>query len=98
MRGLNLLPWREQLRVKRKQQFLYIFYGSIIGAVLIVLLIHGVIANKISNQKLTNQRIQTEITSYVNKINAIQALKTKNNQLMEYLNLIYELQASRPWV
>jgi type IV pilus assembly protein PilN len=95
MRGLNLLPWREQFRVQRKQQFLFIWGSSIFGALLIVLLIHGIIANKISNQKSINPLFQNEISIYNKTIIAIQDLKARKVQMIERLNLIHELQASR---
>lgn len=98
MPGINLLPWREQLREQRKQQLLLTWAASVFGAVLITMLVHGYIAAKISQQKSVNKLLQVEIDNYNKRITAIQDLKAKKIQMIERLNLIHDLQASRPLI
>ena len=62
----------------------------------LTVLIHTIIARKIEQQQLINQYLQKEIVSLNKKVQEIQDLKKKKRDMLHRLDIIYQLQASRP--
>lgn len=98
MPRINLLPWREELRQKRKKDFMI----AVAGAVLIGgLLSYGAkftVQGWISNQNARNNILRTEITELDRQIEEINALDAQKSRLIARMEIIDQLQRSRPEV
>ena len=95
MKGINLLPWREQLREEKKRQFLTILIGAVIIAALIMIFIHVSFAKMIHAQKSHNRYIQQEVSKLDRKIRTINELKKHKAALLARMAIIQELQEER---
>lgn len=96
MATINLLPWREQLRDERKQQF-FVLSGLSVGlAVLLMVFIHSVIGIKIHYQNNRNQFLQEQIAVLDSKIKEIDDYKAQKDKILTRMRIIYELQSDRP--
>jgi type IV pilus assembly protein PilN len=96
MPRINLLPWREELRAKRKKDFLL----AIVGAVLIgALVAYGsklTVQGWISAQNNRNNILRTEIEALDRQIEEINALDAQKSRLIARMEIIDQLQRSRP--
>jgi len=98
MTRINLLPWRDTLRKEREIRF-GIVTGVAIGiALLIILGVHLYMENAISYQKRRNQFLEAEIKTAEDKITQIENLDQQKQRLIERMNVIQELEESRPMV
>ena len=98
MARINLLPWREADR-KRRQQQLAVTAGIALGLTLLaMLLVHLQIASLITGQKGRNQHLANEIKQIDRQIDEIEALEETKANLLARMNIIQQLQESRPEV
>ena len=95
MARINLLPWREDRRKIRQNEF----YAILGAAALAGLLVFGAIWYQhklwIDGQIARNNYLRTEITALDEKIKEIQALEKTRSQLLARKAVIEQLQASR---
>jgi type IV pilus assembly protein PilN len=96
MAKINLLPWREELRKQKKQDFLGAMGLSVLVTIIIFVMIHTYIAGLKSYQSQRNQMLQNEITILDKKIVEIKGIEEKKNKLLSKIELIQKLQKSRP--
>ncbi len=96
MARINLLPWREQLREERKQQFLVILVGVLIIAGGVVFLADQYLNAAIDQQNARNEFLRKENSALDSRIKEISELKTRRQQLVERMKIIQDLQGSRP--
>ncbi len=96
MTRINLLPWREELRQERQKQFISLLVLTAILAAAIVGLIHFQLNAKIDYQKARNRYLQTEIAKLDDQIKEIRELRKVRKSLVERMEVIQDLQASRP--
>ncbi|QEY57821.1 PilN domain-containing protein [Pseudomonas sp. C27(2019)] len=96
MARINLLPWREQLREERKQQFLVILVGVLIIAGGVVFLADQYLNTAIEQQNARNEFLRKEISALDSRIKEISELKTRRQQLVERMKIIQDLQGNRP--
>ena len=96
MAHINLLPWREELRKQKQREFGIIAGGSVVLAGLIVLLAHFHVDGLISNQNQRNAYLESEITILDKRIGRIKQLEAMKQNLLARMNVIQELQGSRP--
>ncbi len=96
MSNINLLPWREERRKRRQQEFIAQVVASLLGAAFVVFLIHLGYGQLVSNQQARNERIEKEIASLDEQIAEIQTLRDKREQLLGRMRVIQELQGNRP--
>jgi len=93
---INLLPWRAELRKQQQKDFVSaIILGSALTAAL-MLLVHTNIATRIEYQEKRNSYLNSEIAVLDKKIKEIQDLESKKKRLLARMDIIQELQASRP--
>ncbi len=98
MARINLLPWREVER-KRRQRELVVMAASGLAATLIVALgLHLHVERLISSQESRNQFLQDEIKLLDKQILEIQTLEKTKANLLARMNVIQQLQESRPEV
>jgi len=96
MAHINLLPWRETLRKKRQQQFGLAAAGMIAVTVLLLLGAHLQIQGMIDYQGKRNKYLTNEIADLDRKIAEIKALEKTKAQLLTRMEIIQQLQSSRP--
>lgn len=92
---INLLPYREEARKARRQQF-YALTGmvSVLGA-LIVFFVYTVIAGYISSQEQRNEFLKKEIAVLDKQIAEIKRLKEQAQALLARKQVIESLQRDR---
>ena len=96
MTRINLLPWREELRQEQKKQFAMMTAMTCILAVAIVGLIHFQMQAKIDYQLSRNRFLSQEIAKVDEEIKEISELKKVRRSLIERMEVIQDLQGSRP--
>ena len=96
MPRINLLPWRDELRTKRRNQF-FIGLGAAVGAAgLVILASNFVMDGVISSQKARNKLLEDEIALLDERIAEILDLEAKKERLLARMEIIEQLQRSRP--
>ncbi len=96
MTRINLLPWREELRQERQKQFMTLLVLTMLLAAAIVGLIHFEMNNKINYQNNRNSFLKSEISKLDKQITEIAELQKVRKSLIERMNIIQDLQGSRP--
>ena len=93
---INLLPWREQLREEKKQEFLNIMVAVLVLAGAIVFGVDRYYNNAIDAQTSRNNFLKNEIGVLEERIAEIKLLQQKRNELLSRMKVIQELQGNRP--
>ena len=96
MAHINLLPWREELRKQKQQQFAVVAAGSAIVGGLLILLGHMQMEGLIDKQNNRNSYLETEIAELDKKIERIKTLEKTKTALLARMDIIQQLQRSRP--
>ena len=96
MTRINLLPWREELRQEQKKQFAMMLGMTCVLAIAIVALIHFQMQAKIDYQLSRNSFLNAEIAKVNEEITEISELQKVRRSLIERMEVIQDLQASRP--
>jgi type IV pilus assembly protein PilN len=98
MARINLLPWREAERKERQKEFGLMVLAGALAAGFVVFGVHQLIQSQINAQHTRNNYLQKEIAAVEKEIREIEDLdKTKQN-LLARMNIIQELQSSRPQI
>jgi type IV pilus assembly protein PilN len=98
MPSINLLPWREELRQKRKKDFLLAIVGAILIGSVISYASKLTVQSWISAQNNRNNILRTEIEVLDRQIEEINALDAQKSRLIARMEIIDQLQRSRPEV
>lgn len=98
MARINLLPWREEKRQERQQQFYLAMGLTLAFAVVVFYLFNSYMGGLISEQNQRNNYLQQEITKLDMQIKEIQDLEKQRDRLLARMQVIQELQQSRPKV
>lgn len=96
MARINLLPWREWERERKRKEFLGNLAGVFIGAVVLVLVAGWYLDGRIENQQSRNAFLEREIEELDRKIVEIQNLQKTRDELLARMRVIQELQGNRP--
>lgn len=96
MAKINLLPWRQELRKQRQQEFIAILMGVVIVAVAIVLAGHMALSKQVSDQEERNVYIKAEIGKLDGQIKEIDELQKRREELLARMKVIQDLQGRRP--
>ena len=95
MPRINLLPWRENERKKRKVEF-YVALGVAAVAALLVAGAGYVLFNSmISSQERRNEQLRVEIKAVDRQIEEINDLETQKQRFISRMQVIDKLQRSR---
>jgi type IV pilus assembly protein PilN len=98
MPRINLLPWRDELRTERRNQF-FIALGAAAGfAALIILIGNLTFSSIIGHQQDRNRLLQSEIDLLNIRIKAILDLEAQKSRLLARMEIIELLQRSRPGI
>lgn len=98
MARINLLPWRENLRKKRQRDFGIATMVSVLVVAVACAGAHFYIEGMINHQKKRNSFLKKEIAEMDKKIKEIEELERTKAKLIARMNVIQELQGSRPQV
>ncbi|MFA5983477.1 MAG: PilN domain-containing protein [Methylococcaceae bacterium] len=93
---INLLPWREELRKQKKQDFIARIAASVLVTIAILTMVHLYIDGLIDYQEQRNKTLQDEIALLDIKIAEIKTIEEKKSKLLAKIELIQKLQESRP--
>jgi type IV pilus assembly protein PilN len=96
MANINLLPWRQELRKQRQQEFIAILLAVSLVAIGIVLFAHMALSKQVSDQEERNQYIKAEISRLDSQITEIDALQKRRDELLSRMKVIQDLQGRRP--
>jgi type IV pilus assembly protein PilN len=96
MANINLLPWREERRKWRNQEFYKALSLVAIGACFLVYLVNNYYSSAVDTQLQRNAFIQEEMKVLDAKIKEISKLRETREQLIERMELIQALQGNRP--
>jgi type IV pilus assembly protein PilN len=96
MARINLLPWREELRKQKKQEFLNAMALGVLVAIMILGIIHTYVDGLASYQERRNKLLEGEIVLLDKKIVDINSIEEKKGKLLAKIDLLQKLQASRP--
>lgn len=96
MARINLLPWREELRQKKKKEFLSLLGLGALAAVLLLGLVHMYIAGLQEHQNERNAILQKEISILDGKIVEVKKIGEMKSKLLSKIEVVQRLQESRP--
>lgn len=95
MTRLNLLPWREMRRREQDRQLLTIGIGAWVVMGLAVFYAHFHVTGMIDAQNKRNEFLSAEIKKVEEQIKEIAELRKKRQDLIQRMNVIYQLQTDR---
>jgi type IV pilus assembly protein PilN len=98
MAKINLLPWRAALRKQQQKDFASAILLGVSLTAAIMLTVHTSISSQIEHQNRRNNFLTMEIAALDKKIAEIQELEAKKKRLLARMDIIQELQSSRPLV
>ncbi|HEX7237297.1 MAG TPA: PilN domain-containing protein [Gammaproteobacteria bacterium] len=98
MPRINLLPWRAELRQRRKKDFLVALAGSLAVAAGVVYLSKLTVQGWTRAQEGRNEVLRNEIVALDKQIQEISGLESQRDRLVARMQVITQLQRSRPEV
>jgi type IV pilus assembly protein PilN len=98
MPRINLLPWRDELREQRRNQFYMSLGAAALGAGLVVLATNMTFNSIIDHQNDRNRMLQSEIDALNIRIEEILSLEDQKDRLLARMEIIEQLQRSRPGI
>jgi type IV pilus assembly protein PilN len=96
MPRINLIPWREAERKRRRQEFGVGALGALVAAAAIAFLVNLQMGAAINAQKERNQYLNEEIAKLDKQITEILALEQQKQRLRARNQVIEQLERSRP--
>jgi type IV pilus assembly protein PilN len=95
MANINLLPWRESLRVQQKKNYLIMLIALALGALSLMFSVGAVVDSLIGNQNQRNQFIEQQIVVLDGQIKKIKDIKESQQAIEQRMALIEQLESSR---
>lgn len=96
MAKINLLPWRDELREKRKKEFIvFCIVAAAVGALLVALAWFFYNA-KLEDQEQANQLVISTNQNLDVQLKSLEGLQEQRNAIVERMKLIQGLQSQRP--
>jgi type IV pilus assembly protein PilN len=96
MPRINLLPWREAERKRKRQEFFLSLGAAAATAGLVTLLGYWQMTAAIQNQQERNDLLTREIAALDKQIEEINGLDAQKRRLLARMEIIETLQRSRP--
>lgn len=98
MPRINLLPWRSELRQRRKKEFFVALAGTVLLGAAVVYASKFTVQGWTSAQRGRNDILRAEITELDKQIQEITGLESQRERLLARMQVITQLQRSRPEV
>jgi type IV pilus assembly protein PilN len=92
------LPWRDELRAQRRNQFYMSLGAAAAGAGLVILVANMTFSSIIGHQNDRNRMLQNEIDALNIRIEEILSLEDQKDRLLARMEIIEQLQRSRPGI
>jgi type IV pilus assembly protein PilN len=96
MPRINLIPWRDAERKRKRQEFGVGALGALLAAGAIAFLVNLQMGAAIDNQNERNQYLNEEIALLDRQITEILALEQQKQRLRARIQVIEQLERSRP--
>ena len=96
MPAVNLLPWREEQRRKRQQRFLFALCVAVLAGAGAVYAAKLTVQGLLADQQARNRTIRYEIELLDGQLEELARLESRRDQLLARMQIIAELQRSRP--
>jgi type IV pilus assembly protein PilN len=96
MPRINLLPWREEERKRKRQEFYLSLGAAVATAALFALLGRWQMNASIAHQEDRNKVLEDEIAQLDKQIEEINGLDAQKRRLLARMEIIETLQRSRP--
>lgn len=96
MPRINLIPWRDAERKRKRQEFGVGALGALLAAGAIAFLVNLQMGAAIDNQNERNQYLNEEIALLDKQITEILALEQQKQRLRARIQVIEQLERSRP--
>jgi len=96
MAKINLLPWRDELREKRKKEFIVFCIAAAAVGVLLVALAWFFYNAKLQDQEQANQLVISTNQNLDVQLKSLEGLQEQRNAIVERMKLIQGLQSQRP--
>ncbi len=96
MAHINLLPWRDWDRERRKKEFFANLAGAFIAAVMLVGAGYYYLDGEVDRQSARNDWLRDRIVDLDKSIAEIRNLRQEREQLLARMRVIQELQGNRP--
>lgn len=96
MTRINLLPWRDLRRTQRQRELFGMLGGAALVAAGIVFLVQTELDRRIQYQQERNDYLRGEIAFLKKAAEELQELQKTRSRLVDRLNVIQQLQTSRP--
>lgn len=95
MARINLLPWRQEQREKRNNEFNILIVGTIVLAAICTFIGYSVLNNTLNNQRDANKRVEDANAQLEAKLNTIKELEAQREQMLSQMKVIQDLQGRR---
>src|SRR5262245_11769112 len=96
MPSINLLPWRQALRARRRKEFLVGIGAAAVLAALVTVAASFMVSAMIDAQNRRNELLKAEIAELDKAIEQILALEEQKSRMIARMQVIDRLQSSRP--
>jgi type IV pilus assembly protein PilN len=96
MPRVNLLPWRDAERKRKRQEFFLSIGAALAAAALVILVGRWQMTAAIEHQNERNQVLSDEIAQLDKQIQEILGLENQKRRLLARMEIIETLQRSRP--
>lgn len=96
MARINLLPWRDEQRQEKKKEFFTVLGGFCVLGLLCGYVWVSAVQGSIDDQNGRNSLLQKEIDALQQRVAEIKELKQRRAQLLERMEVIQNLQGTRP--
>ena len=91
MAKINLLPWRDELREQRKNQFIAMCVGVAILGLVAVMLAWLYFDHKLNDQEQANQLITSTNQTLDSQLKTLDGMQERRNAIIERMKLIQGL-------
>lgn len=96
MPAVNLLPWREEQRRRRQQRFLFALCIAVLAGAGAVYAARLTVQGLLADQQARNRVLHHEIEILDDRLEELARLESRRDQLLARMQVIAELQRSRP--
>lgn len=95
MARINLLPWRQEERLRKNQEFNVMAAAAAVLAALVALLALTYLNNQLSDQQSANEMISNENKRIEGVLEDIKALEAQRDEMVSRMKIVQDLQGRR---